>query len=117
MAQCGAQIDVVVYNGEDNNFSISLEERDGTPMTSFAGVTRVTITIDGTLIDSDVVGSSVIWWTDTETINGETVALIKFALGGQSLAVGTYRNSVVRVYDATYTGGLRIADQFKVTVV
>ena len=117
MSVCVYPLAVTVYDGLDNDFAVALESADGGYMTSLAGVTRVTLTVGSTTIDSDVVGSSVIWWTDTETFRGEAVGVIKFKLGGQSIAAGEYADCALVVYDTTYTGGFRMANPFKVTVI
>lgn len=117
MTACAAPIRVTVYTGTSNDFWLAAEAADGTVKASLADVTRVTLLIGATLIDSAVVGSGVIWWTDTATYKAATVDVIKFRLGAQALTAGEYADCALTIYDATYTGGQRMATALKVTVV
>jgi len=105
---CSNPIAAPVYIGRDNIIRLVLF-RDGTVLDDLSGVTRVTVDIDGgtTVIDSDVVGGSVIWWTDTTQYHGQTVDVLSLQLGGQGIAAGTYTDVKLVVYDAIYTNGRR----------
>lgn len=97
--------EVVILN-RDNEFALFLMSQ-GNPLTEMGTITRVTIEINGTLIDSDVVGSSVIWWTDSEEWRaGDTRPVVKFKLGGQTLDVGIARGCTVVTYDPVNTSGI-----------
>lgn len=106
-----------VDNGTDNHVDIAVENANGDYETSLATVTRVTFTIGDSTIDSDVVGDDVIWWTDTISYRGETIAVISLRLGGQSITAGTYTGCKLTVYTAALTNGWRYATAYRVTVV
>lgn len=114
---CARPIGWTVYSDRDNAAWLVLENEDGSYMDSFSALTRVTLTVGETVIDSDVVGSSVIWWTDTVEFRGQTLPVIKFALGTLGLAVGTYTNCELILYDAGNTNGVQIQNAIKLTVV
>ena len=105
-----------IYNGTDNVIRLALEGDDGALLASLAAITRVTLLIGATLIDSDVVGSSVIWWTDTATLEAQSVGVVSLKLGGEALAAGTYDDCVLTTYDATNVNGLRYAPTLSLTV-
>ena len=104
-----------VYNGRDNVISLVLSN-EGSVITDLSSLTRATITIGATTIDSDVVGSTVIWWTDTVTHLGVTTDVLKFKLGGQSLTAGEYTGVAVVIYDSVLTSGARLLNALKITV-
>lgn len=116
MSACRPAIAWNVYNGVDNDVALAIEAADGAIMSSLAGLTRVTLVVGTTTIDSDVDGSSVVWWTDSATYLGSTIEVLKFRLGGLSIDAGTYTDCALTIYDTTYTGGLRIGNSIKVTV-
>ena len=97
-----------VFNGNDNIIDWVLLD-DQEPITDLSAITKVTLDIGGTLIDSTVVGSEVIWWTDQEDIlwNGELVTtdVLKFRLGGQSLVPGLYNGCKLRVFEPVSPNG------------
>ena len=113
---CSDAIAWSVYNGADNVTALAIEAAEGGYMTSLGGVTRVTLLVGATTVDSDVHGSAVVWWTDTMAYRGMTVPVIKFALGSVGLTAGTYSDCVLTIYDATYTNGLRISNPIKLVV-
>ena len=90
---------------------------DGSVLSDLSAVTRVVIDLDGvTTVDSDIAGSSVIWWTDQATYMGSLVDVLRLQLGDQSIAEGEYPDAAVIVYDATYALGLRVENAIEVTV-
>lgn len=115
---CAPAIALNVYNGRDNVETLVLF-RDGAVISDLSGVSRVTVDVDGgtTVIDSAVVGSSVIWWTDTTTYRGSTVDVLRLQLGGQSITAGTYTGVEIVTYDATYPNGLRVENTIKMVVI
>ena len=114
---CSAPIAAAVYTGRDNVISLVLEA-DGERLADLSAVTRVTVDLDGgmTVIDSDVVGASVIWWTDQVSYRGALTDVLRLQLGDQSLAVGTYDDVEIILFDVTYPLGLRIETPVRITV-
>lgn len=104
-----------VYNGRDNAIVAVLLNNDA-PIADLSSVTRVTFTVGATTIDSDVVGSTVVWWTDSITYRGVSTNVIKLKLGGQSLTAGEYGGCELVIYDSVLTNGVQIENPFKVTV-
>lgn len=113
---CPVPLQATVYNGRDNELEFPIFDSAGV-VTDLSTVTRVTITIGTTTIDSDVVGSSVIWWTETASYRGATVDVLKMVLGGQGLAVAEYADCELVIYDADHTNGRRIENPIKIEVV
>jgi len=105
-----------VYNGRDNVIVLVLSNL-GSVLTDLSGVSRVTVKLDeSTTIDSDVVGSSVIWWTDSVTYRGTTTDVVKLKLGGQSITAGEYSGCEVVIYDSNLTNGAQVESPLKLTV-
>jgi len=101
----------------DNSVDIRVENADGESETSLSTVTRATFDIGDTTVDSDVDGSSVIWWTDTVEWRGTTIAVVSLRLGQVAgLAAGTYEGCRLTLYTTTLTNGWRYQSEFKVTV-
>ncbi len=110
-----------VYSGRDNVVRLVLFDR-GEPL-DLTPVTRVTLDLNGTLIDSDTAGPGVIWWTDTQAYRGQTVTVLALQLGDQGIPAGSYGDAdddlgpvELVVYDATYINGLRVENPVAVTV-
>ena len=113
--KCFGDIDATVYNGTDNSFALVLGA-DGKVLNELDGITRATIAINGTVIDSDIAGGAVIWWTDQQQHRGQLVDVLKFRLGHEGLTPGEYAGSV-EIYDAAaYVNGLRLENDLAVTV-
>lgn len=73
--------DVKVIRGRNNEFALFLLSKNQ-PLLDLSGLIRVVIEVDGKTIDSSVVGSDYIWWTDTEEWRaGQTRPVVKFKLG------------------------------------
>lgn len=113
---CITPILAAVYTSRDNAIALAVESAEGGLMTSLASITRVVVTIGATTIDSAVVGSSVIWWTETMAYRGATVGVIKLKLGGQGVAAGAYDDCSLVIYDSAHAGGLRVENPIKLTV-
>lgn len=118
MTLCATPISETVYNGKDNVLTLVLDA-DGAVLVDLSGLTRATVDIDGgtTVIDSDLVASSVIWWTDTVQHLGVTTDVLRLKLGGQSITAGTYTGVDITVYDTTYPNGLQVENNVTLTVV
>lgn len=112
---CSAPIAAPIYTGRDNVIRLVLFQ-DGDVLADLSAVTRVTIDLGGTVIDSDIAGGSVIWWTDQEAYRGQNVDVLSLQLGDQGIAAGAYSDVVIVVYDAIYTNGLRLENDIKLTV-
>jgi hypothetical protein len=105
-----------IYNGRDNRITLVLYN-DESVLTDLSGLTRVTVKLDDTTtIDSDVVGATVIWWTDSITYRGTSTDVLRFKLGGQSITAGEYSSAEVVVYDSTLTNGAQLQSPLKLTV-
>lgn len=113
---CPNPISVKVYDSSANRFALAVDDVDGNLMTSLASITRVVIEVGATTVDSDVVGSDVIWWTDTASYRGHTVGVIKFSLGGQGIAVGEYPNCPLWIYASGLADPVRVEVPIKVEV-
>jgi hypothetical protein len=97
--------------------------QDDTPVSSLATVTRAVITVGNDVVDSDTVGSSVIWWTDSvtdkELDDGSTYSgdVVKARLGYVSaLDVGEYDDCRLIIYDTSNVSGLVVSDNISITV-
>jgi hypothetical protein len=113
---CATVINVPVYTGRDNDFAIALESPSGGYMSDLSSITRVTLTVGETTVDSAVDGSEVVWWTDTDTYLNETVGVIKFRLGGVGLTAGTYTDCALVYYTAEADDGWQVDNPIKVVV-
>lgn len=100
-----------VFDGRENVIDWVLLD-DLEPVIDLSPITRVTIKVGETLIDSDtaIPAGDVIWWTDEQDIlwNGEMVTtdVLKMKLGGQGLAPGIYNGCVLDVYEPTAPAGV-----------
>jgi hypothetical protein len=106
----------VVYLDHDNTSSLFLTERG--EVTSLSSVTRVIITISGADYDSDVLGSTRIWWTEQEEYfkDHELYDVLKFKLGDQAIPKGVYIDCRVIVFDASNPNGVVWLDDLEVHV-
>ena len=106
----------IIYNGADNSIQYVLLDK-GQPIVDLASLTRVTFTIGTTTIDSDVVGSGVIWWSDQAEYYGTTVDIVSAKLGGQGLTAGDYPNSRITIYDPVNLNGIIWSSALQIKVV
>lgn len=114
--RCAPTISAPVFLGRDNLVRLVLSH-DGAVLSDLSALTRVVVDFgDGVTVDSDTVGLSVIWWTDTTLHRGETVNVLTLQLGGQAIAAGTYDDVTIVVYDSTYTNGLQLENPIRITV-
>lgn len=100
----------IVYLGHDNSINKTLKE-DGAAE-ALTAVTRITLTLGTTLIDSDNGDADPIRWIKSGYATGE----VRFFLGGQTITPGEYENAWVVVYDPTNATGV-VWGSFKVEVV
>lgn len=114
---CPIPISVDVYDSSANSFALAVDGDDGQLLTSLASVTRVVLTVGAVVIDSDVAGSDVIWWTDQASYRGQTVDVIKFRLGGQSIAAGEYADCPLEIHALGLTDPLRVETPLKIEVM
>ena len=89
----------IVYLGHDNTLDLCLKA-DGAAQ-DLSAATKITASIDGTLISSTDKAAGVITWDQSGYDTGE----IRLDLGEQSLNAGQHRMVIV-VYDAGNTNGV-----------
>ena len=97
-----------VYLGHDNTIDLLLTA-DGAAV-DLSAVTRMTLELDATVIDSDPEESPDAFDWDT----GTTGKLV-LALGGETITAGTYEKATLTVYDPTNTDGI-VWGQFNLVV-
>ena len=85
-----------VYNGHDNTIDLLLKAEGVAE--DLSSVTRMTLEVSTTTVDSDVSGSAFDWAPGT---TGKVI----LTLGAEGLAVGTYQ-ATLTVYDTTNTNGI-----------
>jgi len=95
----------IVYDGHDNTIDLLLKA-DGVAQ-DLSAVTRMTLEVSDTTIDSDVSGSAFDW-------DIGTTGKIILALGAESLTAGTYI-ATLTVYDGDNTDGI-VWGSFKLIV-
>lgn len=89
----------VIYLGHDNRVDLILKASSSAA--SLAGVTKITMTFDSTLITGSSASSGVITWQGSGYATGE----VRAALGAQSIEPSRYDVPVI-VYDSVNTTGL-----------
>lgn len=104
-----------IFLGRDNAIAYVLRE-DKVAIEDLSPVTRIVVTVGEVVIDSTVVGSDVIWWTDQVEYKGVLVDYLQMVLGHQGLAVGTYTMDVV-AYDPGNQSGVVWGSGIPVSVV
>lgn len=112
---CRNRVSEIIYLGHDNTIALMLVN-DDVPLADLSAITRAVLTINGTDFDSDSLGSSVIWWADSMTYQGNPVNVIKFKLGGQSIVAGEYTGCKLVTYDPDNANGVVWSEDIKVTV-
>jgi hypothetical protein len=115
---CSPPIDAPVFTGRDNVITLVLHA-DGAPLSDLSAVTRVTVDFDGgtTVIDSDVVGGSVVWWTDQVMDRGALTDVLRLKLGGEGITEREYVGVRVVLFDgASYPNGLQVENRLKLEV-
>ena len=95
----------IVYDGHDNTIDLLLKA-DGVAQ-DLSSVTRMTLEVGSSIVDSAVSGSAFDW------APGVTGKLI-LVLGDEGLTAGSYR-ATLTVYDSTNTDGI-VWGTFKVIV-
>jgi len=89
----------IVYLGHDNRIDVILKA-DGSAV-DLSSVTRMTLSFDAVLIDSDNGDSDPIQWAKVGYATGE----VRIILGGQEIPAGSYRTPLV-VYDPSNPYGI-----------
>lgn len=105
-----------IFNGSDNSIQYVLLD-NGAPIVDLSSLTRVVFKIGNAVIDSDIVGSAIIWWTDQTDYFGTTSDIVSAALGGQGLTAGSYPNSRITVYDPANPNGIVWSNALQIRVV
>jgi len=103
----------IVYSGRDNTVDLVLVA-DKLPV-DITPITRVTIDVGGTIVDSDATPGAFVWPVDRE-LDGRPVKALLLKLGGVGLATGDYRAELV-VYDTDHPAGLVWTERLPLTVV
>jgi len=89
----------IVYLGHDNRIDILLKA-DGSAV-DLSSVTRMTLSFDAVLINSDNGDSDPIQWAKAGYATGE----VRISLGSQQIPAGSYRAPLV-VYDPSNPDGI-----------
>lgn len=96
---------------------------DDTPVSDLSAVTRAVVCIGSTTVDSDVWGSSIIWWTDSVTAKtlpdgtSYTGDVVRAKLGlASGFTAGEYENCRLVLFDGSYTNGFVASDDITLTV-
>jgi len=95
-----------VWNGHDNRVELELRE-DGVAK-DLSGVTRVTLTVAGQMLDSDQDADLFDW--------GGGGGRLVMDLGGAGLAPGNRLAAKLVVYDAEHDDGIVWGDSLRLTV-
>lgn len=90
----------LVYLGHDNALDYILKA-DAVAV-DLSAVTRMTLTLGATLIDSDNGDADPIRWAKSGYATGQ----FRLVLGGQTITPGSYQNAWLVVYDPTNPGGV-----------
>ena len=110
-----AAVDVVVRTGRDNTDRLVLHA-DGDLLTDLGALTRATLEIGATLIDSDTDPGALFWGPPTLDYHGQQTEVLSLRLGHQGLAAGTY-SGTLKVFDnGSYTNGLRVEPDLAIEV-
>lgn len=104
-----------VFNGTDGVIQYALLD-DCSAVADLAAVTRVTIKVGTVTVDSDVVGSSVIWWDEQITYRGQAIDVVTARLGGQGITAGEYLGGRLTVYDPVNPNGIVWSDALHIMV-
>ena len=110
-----APITLTVRNGRDNVERLVLFDRF-IPM-DLAAVTRVTLQLGATLVDSATASAGAITWTEQQAYRGDIVDVLSLKLGGEGLVPGVYSDVRLVVYDAVNVNGVEVENAAKVTVI
>ncbi len=119
---CAALPVETIYNGRSNVIQYMLLD-NSEPVEDLSSISRIIFTIGDTDIDSDIVGQTIIWWSDQKTyidpITSEEklIDIVTARLGGQGLLAGDYPNSQLIVYDPDNSTGLVWSDAIYIKVV
>ena len=116
------------YDADENvwltrsNISEWVITDDGTPLDDLSSLSRAVICVGSDTVDSDVDGSSVIWWTDSVTSitlpdgTSYTGDVLRSRMGKADLTVGEHEDCRIVVYDTDYPDGLVVTSNMRVTV-
>ena len=113
---CNAEVLAPIYTGRDNRISLILFG-NGRVLVDLASLTRVLVEVGTQVIDSLIVGQTVIWWYESVPYRGEDVNVLRLKLGNEGLVAGTYEDVKITVFDAVYTNGLIVENEIVFTVI
>lgn len=111
-----SRVTETVYLDRDNIISLVILE-DGEPVADLSGITRVVLTVAGAVLDSDVVGATVIWWTDQVTYEEQTVDALSLRLGHEDLTPGTYEDGCLVLFNVYNPAGVVYAKNLRFKIV
>lgn len=105
-----------VYNGTDGVIQYALLD-NCSPIVDLSAVNRVVFNIGDSVIDSEIAGPNVIWWTDSIQYRGQTIDVITARLGGQGIVTGEYTDGRLTVYDPDNSLGIVWSDALNIMVI
>lgn len=103
----------LIYSGRDNTIDLVLTA-DKVPV-DLAAVTRVTVAVGATTVDS-ALNPSAFQWPVSRTLNGKPVTAMLLKFGAVGLTAGDYRGRLT-VYDIDHPNGLVWTETLPLTVV
>lgn len=103
-------INEIVYNGRDNSIDLILKATNDAGQVvavSTAGFTRIDFVVDGSVVISEINGSSgkIVWDQSVTGVLGKVIVRLGQLTGADRLRVGTYDFDLI-VYDAANTNGI-----------
>ena len=104
---------LLVYNTTDNADDLVLVA-DGIPQ-SLTAITRVKLTVNGTVIDS-LITPTAITWPQSVTYRGAAAQAIRFKLGAAALLPGIYADSRLMIFEPATPNGVVWTDGLAVRV-
>lgn len=104
-----------IHLGRDNVIAYVLREQ-GVAIADLSPISRVVVTIEETIIDSDAVPPATIRWDLQTEYKGETVDYLQLQLGHQDLTPGVYTMDVT-AYDPSNQAGVLWGNDIPVSVV
>jgi hypothetical protein len=111
---------IEVWLGSDNIAEFVIV--NDTPITDLSSLTRVLFCVDGLPADSDDLGSTVIWWTDSVTEKSLsdgtlfTGDVVRARLGQAELLKGDFEDCRLIIFSNEYPNGLVASDNIRVIV-
>ena len=95
---------------------------NGDPLTDLSPLTRILFCINGLSADSNDLGSTVIWWTDSVTdklLPDDTLFtgdVVRARLGRANLVAGDYSDCRLIIYATEYPNGIVASGNIRIIV-